>query len=386
MKIGVASLGKTSEDTGGRNYIEHFFRTLSTFDHGHEFVLFLSDDEASKIDLGPRPPAIISLRNTSASALRKVIGEQIFLPLAIKAAKIELMYYPGNFASYACPVPYVLNIRAVAHYYGRHYGIDWARRTMRKLLMPFSASGAERIITPSQDIKNDVVRFTGARREKIEVIPHGVDTTLFDGEVNRADLGGSEVLKRYGLRSNEYLLYVSALWRYKNQDKLIRAHAELVRQKKIKLPLVIAGLGTGTEPSYLSMLYAMPEALGTKDLVIFTGQLPQSDLRYLYANARAFVFPSAYESFGNPIFESWASGIPIATANVHSFPEVVADAGVLFDPKNEQTFEEAILRVALDETLRKKIVALGKERVRTYTWERSVGRTLSVLESVKPFA
>jgi glycosyltransferase involved in cell wall biosynthesis len=345
-------------------------------------VLFLSDDEASRLNLGEHPPEIVSIPNTNGSSFRKVYGEQILLPRAIRDAKVDRMYFPGNFASYDCPVPYVLNIRAVAHYYGKQYGIDFKRRLIRKLIMPFSARRAARIITPSNDLKADVIRFTGAEAEKIKVIPHGVDISLFDGEANRQDPTGLEVLARFDLTPDKYLLYVSALWRYKNQDKLIRAHAELVRAKLIDLPLVIAGVGTGTEAEYIKELFALPEKLDTQGLVRFTGQLRQADLRFLYAHARAFIFPSSYESFGNPIFEAWASGIPIATSNVHSFPEVVGDAGILFDPMNEEQMQLAILTVSNDNEVRKNLIELGLGRVQEFSWEQCVRRTLSVLEGV----
>ena len=126
--------------------------------------------------------------NSKRTPLHKVFGEQVKLPSLIRASKVDVMYFPGNFASYACPVPYVLNIRAVPHYYGDAYGVDRTRRIMRKLLMPFSAKRAAKIITPSEDIKKDVVRFVGVAPDKIEVIAHGVDTSLFDGEINRGQI------------------------------------------------------------------------------------------------------------------------------------------------------------------------------------------------------
>ena len=117
-------------------------------------------------------------------------------------------------------------------------------------------------------------------------------------------------------------------------------------------------------------------------MVTFTGQVPQADLRYLYAHARAFLFPSSYESFGNPIFEAWASGIPIASSNSHSFPEIVGEAGLLFDPLDKEAMKRAILSVALDNSVRGALMAKGSDRVRTFSWESAVRRTLSVLESV----
>ena len=121
MKIGVASLGRLSEDTGGRNYIENFLRFLPAVNEaGHEFTLFISEDEAEPLQANAERAGvrIIEIPNTKRTPLHKVIGEQLFLPPHIRKTGQDVMYFPGNFASTSCPVPYVLNIRGVAHYYG----------------------------------------------------------------------------------------------------------------------------------------------------------------------------------------------------------------------------------------------------------------------------
>ena len=124
--------------------------------------------------------------------------------------------------------------------------------------------------------------------------------------------------------------------------------------------------------------------MGTDDLVIFTGGLPQSDLRYLYAHARAFVFPSSYESFGNPIFEAWTSGIPIAVSNVHSFPEIAGDAALFFDPNDVKDITDKITMLLSEPELAKTLIERGSERVKSFTWEAAITRTLSLLENVNP--
>ena len=383
MKIGVAALGNLSEDTGGKNYILHFFRELVEINTKHEFVLFLSEGEKERLAL-PKVSwlRIMEVPNSSRSSLHKVIGEQWKLNEFIDRSGVKVMYYPGNFVSLRSRVPAVVNIRATANFYGKNYGLGSVRRIVRSWLMPLGASRAKVIITPSEAIKSDVVRFMQIQPAKITVIPHGVDMALFNGNMNRADPAGFALLERFALKPQKYLLYVSALWRYKNQKALIEAHAMLDKSRFGDLKLVIAGMGTGTEKSYLKELYELPQKLGTADRVVFTGGLDQSDLRFLYAHASALVFPSLYESFGNPIFEAWASGIPVLTSNVHSFPEVVKDAGVLFDPLKPVEIAKSIENVLSNAELRSSLIARGKERVEYFTWQRAVSRTLRVIEIV----
>jgi glycosyltransferase involved in cell wall biosynthesis len=384
MKIGIAAIGRLSEDTGGKNYIIHFLRGIEQLRPPHSFVLFVSEGETSKLGIEENDLLhIVTIPNSSRTPLHKVFAEQWKLPSRIAREKIDVMYYPGNFVSLLSKVPAVVNIRSMAHAYS-NYGVSGIRRYVRALLMPPSARKARAVITPSEDIKRDVLRFVNVESAKIHVIPHGVNLELFDGDQNRKSTDGKAILDRYHLTSGNYLLYVSALWRYKRQDQLIRAHAELVREDYSNLKLVIAGKGTGTDPKYLDEIYSLPKLLKTENLVIFTGGLPQSDLRYLYASAKAFIFPSSYESFGNPIFEAWASGIPVVVSNVHSFPEIAGDAALFFDPNNISDIKGKILQLLSDSMLSNALVERGTERVKAFTWEAAIMRTLSLLENVNP--
>jgi glycosyltransferase involved in cell wall biosynthesis len=383
MKIGISAIGRLSEDTGGRTYIVHFLRELAASRPAHTFVLFVSEGEAAQLGIESNDwLRIVTIPNSRSTSLHKVFAEQFLLPRYIANEKIDVMYYPGNFISLFSGVPSVVNIRSVAHYYGAEYGIRGSRRIIRSLIMPASARKASAIITPSEDIKRDVIRFAKADAAKITVIPHGVDLTLFDGDTNRKSSESQAILKKYNLTSGNYLLYVSALWRYKRQDQLIRAHAGLVNNGFPNLKLALAGMGTGTDKKYIEELHSLPKELGTDGLVVFTGGLPQSDLRYLYAHASAFVFPSSYESFGNPIFEAWASGIPVAVANVHSFPEIVADAGVFFDNNDVRDISDKISRLLSEPELSSDLVRRGADRVKEFTWSRAVARTLSIIENI----
>ncbi len=384
MNIGIAAIGRLSEDTGGKNYIIHFIKGIEVLRPPHTFVLFVSEDETKTLGIEESDLIrIVTIPNSKRTPLHKVFAEQLQLPTFIARERIDVMYYPGNFASLFSKTPSIVNIRSMAHAYPS-YGVSGVRRIVRSLLMPASARKANAIITPSEDIKRDVMRFAKVDAGKIQVIPHGVDLALFNGEQNRSSAKGEVILDRYHLARGNYLLYVSALWRYKRQDQLIRAHAELVNRGFSGLKLVLAGFGTGTDKKYLDEVAALPTSLGTESLVVFTGGLPQSDLRYLYANAKAFIFPSSYESFGNPIFEAWASGIPIAVSNVHSFQEIAGDAALFFNPNEVKDITDKISLLLSEPALAQTLVERGAERVKSFTWERAITRTLSLIENVSP--
>ena len=70
--------------------------------------------------------------------------------------------------------------------------------------------------------------------------------------------------------------------------------------------------------------------------VVYLGFVEQ--LPALYAGSDAFVFPSRYEGFGLPVLEAMAAGGPVLAANATSLPEVVGDAGVLFEETRKTLF------------------------------------------------
>jgi glycosyltransferase involved in cell wall biosynthesis len=95
-----------------------------------------------------------------------------------------------------------------------------------------------------------------------------------------------------------------------------------------------------------------------------------------------FVFPSLYEGFGLPPLEAMASGTPVITSNVSSLPEVVGGAALLIDPLDPAAIAEAMRRVLMDSDLREDLRRRGLDRVREFSWERSVRRVREIYEEV----
>ncbi|RFM25554.1 MAG: glycosyltransferase, partial [Candidatus Thermochlorobacter aerophilum] len=96
--------------------------------------------------------------------------------------------------------------------------------------------------------------------------------------------------------------------------------------------------------------------------MIFTGQLSHAELKYFYKYAEVFAYPSGYESFGNPLFEAWAAGVPVVCANVHSFPEMTQNGkcAVMVNPRNVDELAGALYRVITDSDLKKHLIEAGK--------------------------
>ena len=175
------------------------------------------------------------------------------------------------------------------------------------------------------------------------------------------------MFQKYNI-SVPYILYTARLEHPgKNHVRLLEAFADLKRKKEIPHHLILAGSPwLGAEA-----IYAAARDLGISEHVIFAGFVPNEELPDLYAGADLFAFPSLFEGFGIPLLEAMASGTPVVASNVASIPEVVQDAGLLFDPSKTEEIQYAIARLSNDIDLRENLVELGLQQSQRFSWDDS---------------
>lgn len=374
MIVGICALGALSQDTGGRTYIVNMSKTLQLTAKGHTFIFFMSRGESHLVDIQHPNIRIVEI-NHSKDSYRRIFVENILLPFLIRKYKIHVMYYPGNFSSYYCPVPYVLAIRSML-VYNQEAGekVTLSRQMYRKFFMPHSAAHARHIITPSQHTKDEILSFLKVEADKVTVIPHGIDTGLFGSAKDESK--AVYFFEQYHVK-RPFLLYVSALWEYKNQDKLILAFDKLIREKQIDHQLVLIGRGMSAFESYGAQLNLLVNKMNLNSRVVFIDFLPHETLKHFYQNADVFVFPSLMESFGNPLYEAMSAGVPVVCSNTHGFPSMVKDAAAMADPRNIAELADTIYKVISDPELRTKLVSNGKSLTDSLSWKVCIEKTLS---------
>jgi N-acyl-D-aspartate/D-glutamate deacylase len=160
--------------------------------------------------------------------------------------------------------------------------------------------------------------------------------------------------------------------------RLIEAFAELRQRGLENVKLLIIG----DDISKYSNLRRLVHRHQLHQQVRFLGFVSTDTLAALYQLAQVFVFPSLYEGFGLPPLEAMANGTPVITSNVSSLPEVVGDAALLIDPMDSGSIADAMHRVLTDPALRADLVRRGRERVKAFSWDRSVARTHEIYMDV----
>ena len=222
---------------------------------------------------------------------------------------------------------------------------------------------ATAIISISHSTAADLHRVLRYPRSRSHVIHSGVDPMFF----RPADPEARAALERErGIRP-PYILYVGDLSPRKDVVTLVRAYARVRQEMPDAPPLVLSG-----KPWFIKMPeLAEAERLGVADSVRHICDVSEVDLLALYKGASLFVFPSLWEGFGFPPLEAMASGVPVITSDVSSLPELVGDVGLRCEPRSDEQFAAAMLRLLRDPQDRAARAAAGIERAAQFTWERT---------------
>lgn len=248
--------------------------------------------------------------------------------------------------------PFVMTIHDMTvekfpHYYKNHPELI----ANKKLL----ADKAARIIAISECTKRDIMEIYGIDDSKIDVIYHGIENVgLVSGRPSKLP--------------DNYILYVGVRSLYKNFPNTLKAFA-LLAVDRPDLHLVLTGKPLSQSEK------ADIKAMGLSDRVVVFSDISDTTLYQLYRNARLFVYPSLYEGFGIPILEAFSQRCPVVLSDASCFPEVANDGAVYFDPNSVESMRSAMERVLDDSDLRNRIVEIGFERMKQFTWEKTAELT-----------
>jgi glycosyltransferase involved in cell wall biosynthesis len=178
--------------------------------------------------------------------------------------------------------------------------------------------------------------------------------------------GLAELRARLGLPDG-FLLYPSQTWPHKNHERLLEAIALVREREGVTIPLVCPGRRTGP----FRRIQTRMEELGLESTTRFPGFIAPLDLRGLYELATALVFPSRFEGWGLPICEAFSADLPVASSDATSLPDLVGEAGLLFDPDDTEQIADRIWRLWTDPELRSALSGRGRVRGEMFSFDRT---------------
>ena len=227
-------------------------------------------------------------------------------------------------------------------------------------VIKIAANKSKYVITPSEYVKKDLINYTGISGTKIKVTHEA------------ADFIESDAKQFSKLVNKDFIMYIGRPTPHKNLKRLIEAHQLLLKDN----PELYLSLSGKIDNNYLRIKKWVNKKKFNK--IIFTDFLEDTELKWMYQNTRAYVFPSLSEGFGLPGLEAMVHGAPVVSSNATCLPEIYGDAASYFNPLDVSDMYEKINKVINDQELREKLIKKGYIQSKKYSWEKMARETLDI--------
>ena len=369
-----------SAHTGGIvTYTTNVIHYLSKF--GEQGTIFLPEwfsarpgrKEASTIKLR-------SMRATHYGALRRFLWEQLIWRRLVKQSGAEILFSSANYGLLRPPIRQVLLVQGETSFdplYQRHIlpRLSLAERrafALRRRLVLWSARNSDLVIFPSRTSLESVSRYDPSIAAKSTVNHLGADDDLFDVAAAR----------RWREDGTLRIIYLSIYYPHKDPHTLARA-TELLNRKGVAAHAWIT-----MEPEDFAIWSTGHEDMGLlredqRTGYLTLGRLAHTEVGTALANHDVLVFPSLTETFGFPLVEAMAVGVPVVAADTPIHREICGDAALYFEPKNPEDVCARLLELDAEADLRARCRERGKARVKErFTWERHMRALIDCFKAV----
>lgn len=369
MRIGLDArfYGPRVGGGGLGRYVSELVQALQRVDRENEYILFLKKENFHE--------CAITAPNFSKRLVDLPwysVQEQVQMPREVRLAKVNLMHYPHWNVPVFSRVPFVVTIHDLilledpssARATTRNALVHGAKSIGHRLALESAVHRSKHIIAISQYTKRSILEHFRVSGQKISVVHNGMRPPVGADTVALASLG----------IARPYILYVGNRYPHKNLELLLESFADFCRTDRETI-LVLAG----KNDMFTRELQAYARNLKMDDARIRWLDTPtDAVLARLYTDATLVVTPSRLEGFGIPPLEALSFGVPVATSNASSLPEVLGDAVRYFRPDDAaaltRLMHEAVVAPELWEPLRAK----GFRRAEHFSWENTAKATRDI--------
>jgi glycosyltransferase involved in cell wall biosynthesis len=359
MRIGIDAhiLGKNKG--GVERYVQSLVELLPAAAPQHEIFIF-----APKWHRPASVPA--NARYVTLPIADPIAQRSLLLPWLTRRYQLDLIHVqrvspPLTRCGVVLTVHDVLPLTRPAD----HAGL---RNFLVRAFTPASLRRADRVLTPSETVRRELIDLFRLPEDKVVAIQNGIDHRLFSAGEPRPK------------GAAPYALYSGALEPRKNLETVLRAFKEFASARTPRPRLILCG--GERAPDHRRQLETLAQDLGIVRDVSFTGFV--SDARYLelLRGARLFLAPSRGEGFDLPPLEAMACGIPVICSDVEVHRELFTDQAAFFTTSSAAELASVLGEIWDDPAARKRMRRAGLQRAASFSWENTAWRIAEIYQGL----
>jgi len=360
---------------GATTYIRELATEVSARGIAHDFVFLVPPEHVASVSELAPAARVISSHYSHATKAKRLWFDQVGLRRLLRDERIDILFSTANFGLIASPCYQLLLVCNTIYFsplYRQRYLHSFRQRLVHMLqrwLIWISVHSCDVLLTPSRTMLAELQQWMRIRATKaVAVIPYGVR------HVSQPQAESSIA------KESCTILFTSLYADHKNLGTLLTALRFLVKQDRD------AHLLTTADPYWPAArcthdwqrdarLARSPEILNRVHFVLKSaGQRPDE----LYRQAHIFVYPSVVESFGHPLVEAMASGLPIVAADVPINREICGDAALFFQPFSPEDLGHTISQLMDEPSLAAEMSRRSLVRSQDFCWEKHLTTLLGL--------
>jgi glycosyltransferase involved in cell wall biosynthesis len=364
MRIGVDARFLSHALTGGvHTYVLNLARALPAAAPDAEFVFYA--DGKAPFEIDPLPANVTLRRLAWRSSVSSVLND-LRIGRLMDADRVDVAHYPANYgfrgrAAAVITLHDALNLFPAGEQLARALRRPRALVTVGYLLTATRRTlpTASRIVTVSEHARRDAAARSRVPVSRIDVTPLAAEP-VFRPDVDEGRL--RSLRTRFDLPARFVLGDA-----YKNATAVLDAFEALPEPLRAGTAVVFYGREPAPRPDLAARL---------GPAVRFIARPSTADLAALFRAAYVFVMPSVFEGFGLPLVEAMQSGAPVIASTRGSIPEVVGDAGLLYQFEEPSGLVAHLASVLGSAAIREDLGRRSLARAAGFSWERTARLTL----------
>lgn len=379
MKIGIEGQRLFRVKKHGMDMVAlELIRNLQKIDKTNEYIIFVKPDEDTSILQETNNFKIVTLDGGAYP-----FWEQIALPKAVKKYNCDILHCTSNTAPIFTDIPIVTTLHDIIYLEKTYLQILQSSATSyqkfgnvyRKLIVPKVMKKSKAVITVSNYEKNRISEFFQLKdTSKLSAIYNGVGE-YFKPITDVKEL--TRVKEKYNL-PDKFFFFLGNTDPKKNTKGTLKAYSDFLKKTNSSIKLVMLDYD-------LTELKKILEDIGDSKLIekiILTGYVKNTDLPSIYSLCEIFLYPSLRESFGIPILEAMACGVPVITSKTSSMPEISGGAAYLVDPTNPEEITLAIEQILNQEEIKESLISKGLSQAGKFSWYAMAENVLALYHEI----